>query len=109
MNWEQILSSLRNPKVKRIRKSVSNFNASFHNTEVPLGAAIPRHGGLCRRPLPYDYLYIVGTTEEGKEETILCGLYSPDLLKAISEQIEKQNSEQAGAGYPPQSVGSPDP
>ena len=98
MNWEQKLSGLRNPMVKRIRKPLSNFIASFHDTEVPLDAPVPKHGGYCRRPLPYDYLYIVGTTDEGKEEIFMCGLYSSDLLETIRKQIDKHNSEQ---GVPP--------
>ena len=95
MNWERKLTSLRNPEVKRIRKSVSDFSASFQDKEVPLDAPVPTHGGYCRRPLPYDYLYIVGTNVEGKEETIMCGLYSSDLLKAIREHIDNNAANKA--------------
>ena len=95
----------RNLRIKRIRKVITpGFFAIFRYIEVPLDATTPQHNGYCLRPLPWDYLYILGTTADGKEKSINCGVFSDALLKAVNEQIEKQNSEQSLAPYGAQRV-----
>ena len=90
MNWEKKITALKNLHIKRIRRICAGFSASFSDKEVPLNTSIPEQTGYCRRPIPYDYLYVYGKTIDGKEKHIDCGLYSDDLLKKIEILIGKQ-------------------
>ena len=90
MNWQTEISTLIDSHAMRIRKMQTwGFNASFRDTEIPLNAPIPKQGGACLRPVPVDYLYVVGTSADGKQRKVECGLFSSDLLKTVNEHIRK--------------------
>jgi hypothetical protein len=92
MNWQQKISSLKNPEIKRIRKTIASFQASFRDQEIPLDAPILKDSGFCRRPLARDFLYVVGNRADGKQTAIRCGPFSNELLDATRKQIKISDS-----------------
>lgn len=91
MNWKQKISTLKNPEIKRIRKTVASFQASFRDQEIPLDAPLPKDSGFCLRPLARDFLYVAGNRADGKQMYLRCGLFSNDLLNAVRKQIQSSD------------------
>ncbi len=92
MNWKRKISALKNPEIKRIRKTFASFQASFCDQEIPLDAPLPKDSGFCRRPLARDFLYVVGNRTNGKQSSIRCGSFSTELLDAVRKQIQLPDS-----------------
>jgi len=93
MNWEKEIICLRDPKIKRIRKTAFSFPGSKER-EIPFSAPIPKDTGFCRRPLPRDFLYVIenGNDQNQNQKRICCGHFSQELLNTVKQKI---NSEPA--------------
>jgi len=90
MNWEKEIVGLKDPQLKRIRKTIIHFSPQFKEKGIPFHAPIPKDTGFCRRPLPRDYLIVVGTLKSGNTKKINCGCFSQELLNRVNQKIKSE-------------------